>query len=130
MSADTREPQAEALRATEAPTEVQLADVHPPDPAYVDVSDGRPARKPIIPAHLREGDGSAGLARGILRHLRHQSIRHGHAGAYHAVRSPRYLTLLLPGRSSGCSASAAGSCPGGMPPTSTGSSTRPPLTAC
>ncbi len=39
-----------ALRAIEAPTEVQLGDAHPSRPAYVDVSDGAAARKPIIPA--------------------------------------------------------------------------------
>ncbi len=85
----------QVLRAAEAPTEVQLADTHPPGPAYVDVSDGRPARKPVIPGHLREGDGLAGVARGIRRHLHHKSIEHGHAGAYHAVRSPRYITLTI-----------------------------------
>ena len=81
------------LRATDASTEIHTAEAA--GLAYVDVSDGRPARKPIIPAHLREGDGLGGLHRGVRRHLHHQTVRHGHAAVYHGVRSPRYITLML-----------------------------------
>jgi DNA segregation ATPase FtsK/SpoIIIE, S-DNA-T family len=99
MSTDTTDPQANgqviSLRAAEVPTEVQLADTHPAAPAYVDVSDGTAARKPVIPAHLREGDGPAGLYRGVRRHLHHRAIEHGHAAAYHGIRSPRYITLTV-----------------------------------
>jgi len=98
MSTDTTEPQANgqviSLRAGEVPTEVQL-DTRTPGPAYVDVSDGTAARKPVIPSHLREGDGLAGLRRGVRRHLAHLAVRHGHAAAYHGVRSPKYLTLTI-----------------------------------
>ncbi len=97
MSADTNAMLADGqvLRAAEVPTEVQLADTHPPGPAYVDVSDGASARKPVIPAHLRDGGGLYGLARGIRRQFHRRAIRHGHAAAYHGIRSPRYLTLTL-----------------------------------
>jgi DNA segregation ATPase FtsK/SpoIIIE, S-DNA-T family len=91
----TRNGEVVPLRAAEAPTEVQLADTQPPGPAYVDVSDGRASRKPVIPAHLRDGDGVAGLRRGIRRHLHRRAIEHGHAAAYHSVRSPKYLTLTV-----------------------------------
>jgi DNA segregation ATPase FtsK/SpoIIIE, S-DNA-T family len=57
------------------------------------VSDGRPARKPVIPAHLFDGQGLTGLWLGVRRHLRHRAIEHGHRAAYHGVRSPRYLLL-------------------------------------
>ncbi len=82
-----------ALPAADAGTEVRLGEST--RPAYVDVSDGRPARKPVIPQHLFDGDGMAGLARGVRRHLRHQAAEHGHRAAYHGVRSPRYLVLML-----------------------------------
>jgi DNA segregation ATPase FtsK/SpoIIIE, S-DNA-T family len=82
------------LRAIEAPTEVQLGEAHP-RPAYVDVSDGSAARKPVIPAHLRDGTGLAGLSRGIRSQLRNRAVRHGHAAAYHSVRSPRYIALTI-----------------------------------
>jgi DNA segregation ATPase FtsK/SpoIIIE, S-DNA-T family len=89
MSTDTTEPQANgqviSLQAVEAPTEVQL-DTGTPGPAYVDVSDGRAARKPIIPEHL------ATWGR-VRAYLRHRAVEHGHAAAYHGVRSPKYLTL-------------------------------------
>ena len=97
MSTETSASQADAqvLRAIEAPTEVQLTETQPPGPAYVDVSDGRAQRKHIIPPHLFDGAGLAGLWRGVRRHLHHQAIRHGHAAAFHGVRSPRYLVLTL-----------------------------------
>ncbi len=99
MTNDTTGSQADAqviqLRAAGAPTEVQLGEAHPSGAVYVDVSEGRASRKPIIPAHLRDGDGLAGLARGVRAHLHHEAVRHGHAAAYHAVRSPRYLTLTF-----------------------------------
>jgi len=98
MSTDTAEPQANgqviSLRAAEAPTEVRLSEDHRA-PAYVDVSDGAAARKPVIPSHLREGDGLAGLVRGVRRHLAHLAARHGHAAAYHGIRSPGYITLTV-----------------------------------
>jgi DNA segregation ATPase FtsK/SpoIIIE, S-DNA-T family len=84
-----------ALPAADAGTEVHLDQGQPPGPAYVDVSDGRPHRKPIIPGHLRDGDGLAGLRRGIKRHLHHRGLEHGHRAAYHGIRSPRYLMLTL-----------------------------------
>ncbi len=84
-----------ALPAADAGTEARLGQAT--TPAYVDVSDGRPARKPVIPQHLFDGAGLAGLARGVRRHLRHQAAEHGHRAAYHGVRSPRYLVLMLAG---------------------------------
>ena len=89
---DTRVP---ALQAADAQTEARLDGGQQPGPAYVDVSDGRASRKPIIPGHLFDGEGLAGLARGIRRHLHHQAAEHGHRAAYHGVRSPRYLVLML-----------------------------------
>jgi DNA segregation ATPase FtsK/SpoIIIE, S-DNA-T family len=83
------------LPAADAGTETRLDQGQPPGPAYVDVSDGRPARKPVIPAHLRDGDGLGGLWHGLRRHLHHRAIEHGHRAAYHGVRSPRYLALTL-----------------------------------
>ena len=55
-----------------------------------------PQRKPIIP-RTADGGGQAGLARGIAGSCT-AAIRHGHAAAYHGVRSPGYLTLTLAGR--------------------------------
>jgi hypothetical protein len=39
------------LRATDAGTETKVAEAA--GPAYTDLTDGRPARKPVIPAHWR-----------------------------------------------------------------------------
>jgi DNA segregation ATPase FtsK/SpoIIIE, S-DNA-T family len=88
-------PSAKALPASDAGNEIRLDEGHPPGPAYVDVSDGRAQRKPIVPPHLREGDGLAGLLRGVRRHLHHRAIEHGHAAAWHSVRSPRYAVLTF-----------------------------------
>jgi DNA segregation ATPase FtsK/SpoIIIE, S-DNA-T family len=82
-----------ALPAADAGTETHLTET--PGPAYVDVSDGRAQRKPIIPHHLRDGDGLAGLGRGVKRHLHHRALEHGHRALYHGVRSPRYAVLHL-----------------------------------
>jgi hypothetical protein len=82
-----------SLPAADAGTEVRLDDA--PAPAYVDVSDGRPARKPVIPTYLRQGDGAAGLARGVRRHLGHQAVRHGAAHVHHRYRKARLVAELL-----------------------------------
>jgi S-DNA-T family DNA segregation ATPase FtsK/SpoIIIE len=86
-------PESGNLRALDAGTEVRLGSA--PAPAYVDVSDGRAHRKPIVPGHLRDGDGLAGLGRGVRRHFHHRAIEHGHRAAYHAVRAPRYAVLTV-----------------------------------
>jgi DNA segregation ATPase FtsK/SpoIIIE, S-DNA-T family len=82
-----------ALEAADAGTEVRLDNTAAP--ADVDVSDGTAARKPVIPAHLRDGHGLAGLGRGIRTYLRHRAVEHGHAAAYHGVRSPKYIALTV-----------------------------------
>jgi S-DNA-T family DNA segregation ATPase FtsK/SpoIIIE len=82
-----------SLPALDAGTEVRLD--QSPAAAYVDVSDGRAHRKPIVPPHLRDGDGLGGLSRGVRTHLHHRGVQHGHAAAYHAVRSPKYATLTV-----------------------------------
>jgi DNA segregation ATPase FtsK/SpoIIIE, S-DNA-T family len=84
-----------ALPAADAGTETRLDEGLPPGAAYVDVSDGRAQRKPVIPSHLRDGDGLTGLWRGVRRHLHHRAAEHGHRAAYHGVRSPRYLLLMV-----------------------------------
>jgi hypothetical protein len=68
MSTDQAPREADAeviqLRAAEAPTEAKLDQT--PAPAYIDVTDGAAQRKPIVPAHLRDGpawpDSAAGFA--------------------------------------------------------------------
>ncbi len=50
------------------------------------MSDGRPQRKPVIPAHWLTWDAAR-------EHVRLAAARHGHAAAYHGVRAPAYLVL-------------------------------------
>src|SRR6476660_2417547 len=72
------------LRAEDAATETRVTES--PGPAYADLSDGRPARKPVIPAHWR----TWAAAR---EHVKLAAARHGHAAAYHGVRAPGYLFM-------------------------------------
>jgi DNA segregation ATPase FtsK/SpoIIIE, S-DNA-T family len=72
------------LRATDAGTETRTAES--PGPAYTDLSDGRPQRKPIIPAHWRTWERAR-------EHVKLAAARRGHAAAYHGVRAPGYLVL-------------------------------------
>jgi S-DNA-T family DNA segregation ATPase FtsK/SpoIIIE len=72
------------LRAKDAGTEVHTAEAT--GPAYTDLSDGRPARKPIIPAHWRTREAAR-------EHVNLAAARHGHAAAYHGVRAPGYLFM-------------------------------------
>jgi DNA segregation ATPase FtsK/SpoIIIE, S-DNA-T family len=72
------------LRATDAGTEVRTAEAT--GPAYIDLSDGRPARKPVIPQHWR----TWAAAR---EHVNLAAARHGHAAAYHGIRAPMYVVL-------------------------------------
>ncbi len=71
---------AEVIRAIEAGTETRLHEGQPPGPAYVDLADGRAKRKPIVPPHLFDGEGLAGLWRGIRRHRHHRAVERGRAG--------------------------------------------------
>jgi hypothetical protein len=73
-----------ALRAVDAGTETRTAES--PGPAYTDLTDGRPARKPIVPAHWRTREAAR-------EHVKLAAVRHGHAAAYHGVRAPAYLFL-------------------------------------
>ena len=72
------------LRAVDAGTETRT--VEAAGPAYTDLSDGRPARKPIVPAHWRTWEAAR-------EHVRLAAARHGHAAAYHGIRAPAYLVL-------------------------------------
>jgi DNA segregation ATPase FtsK/SpoIIIE, S-DNA-T family len=72
------------LRAKDAGTETRT--VEATGPAYTDLSDGRPQRKPIVPGHWR----SWAAAR---EHVKLAAARHGHAAAYHGIRAPGYLVL-------------------------------------
>lgn len=74
------------LRARDAGTEVRTAEAT--GPAYTDLSDGRPQRKAIIPAHWRTREAAR-------EHVRLAAARHGHAAAYHGVRVPAYLMLTV-----------------------------------
>jgi DNA segregation ATPase FtsK/SpoIIIE, S-DNA-T family len=74
------------LRATDAGTEART--IEATGPAYTDLSDGRPARKAVIPAHWR----TWAAAR---EHVQLAAARHGHAAAYHGVRVPMYVALTL-----------------------------------
>ena len=72
------------LRAEDAGTETRTAESA--GPAYAGLSDGRPQRKPIIPAHWRTWEAAR-------EHVKLAAARHGHAAAYHGVRAPGYLVL-------------------------------------
>jgi DNA segregation ATPase FtsK/SpoIIIE, S-DNA-T family len=72
------------LRATDAGTETKVAEA--PGPAYTDLTDGRPARKPIVPAHWRTREAAR-------EHVKLAAARHGHAAAYHGVRLLPYLFM-------------------------------------
>ena len=72
------------LRAVDTGTETRTAEAT--GPAYTDLSDGRPARKPIVPAHWRTWEAAR-------EHVRLAAARHGHAAAYHGIRAPAYLVL-------------------------------------
>jgi DNA segregation ATPase FtsK/SpoIIIE, S-DNA-T family len=74
------------LRATDAGTEART--IEATGPAYTDLTDGRPARKAVIPAHWR----TWAAAR---EHVKLAAARHGHAAAYHGVRAPMYVALTL-----------------------------------
>lgn len=76
------------LRAVEAPTEVQLEEDRTPAPAYVDLTGGESARRPIIPAHWSSREAAK-------RHLSLMAARHSHRAMYHGVRSPGYFTKAL-----------------------------------
>jgi hypothetical protein len=67
------------LRAADAGTEAKVAEAA--GPAYTDLSDGRPARKPVIPAHWRTREAAR-------EHVRLALVRYGHSAAYHGVRLP------------------------------------------
>jgi DNA segregation ATPase FtsK/SpoIIIE, S-DNA-T family len=72
------------LRAVDAGTEARTTEAA--GPAYVDLSEGRAQRKPIVPAHWRTREAAR-------EHVRLAAARHGHAAAYHGVRAPAYLAL-------------------------------------
>ena len=73
------------LRASEAATEVRLTEDRSPLPAYVDLTDGRPARKPIIPEPLQR------------ERIRRTLASHAEAGWYHArFQVLRALFVYLP----------------------------------
>jgi DNA segregation ATPase FtsK/SpoIIIE, S-DNA-T family len=72
------------LRASDAGTETKVAEAT--GPAYADLTDGRPARKPIVPAHWRTREAAR-------EHVKLSAARHGHAAAYHGVRLPGYLFM-------------------------------------
>ena len=72
------------LRAKDAGTEART--IEATGPAYTDLSDGRPARKPIVPAHWRTREAAR-------EHVKLVAARHGHAAAYHGVRAPGYLFM-------------------------------------
>jgi DNA segregation ATPase FtsK/SpoIIIE, S-DNA-T family len=72
------------LRAADAGTETKVAEAT--GPAYTDLTDGRPARKPVIPAHWRTREAAR-------EHVKLAAARHGHAAAYHGVRAPGYLFM-------------------------------------
>ena len=74
------------LRAADAGTEARLSES--PGPAYVDLTEGKPQRKPVIPEHWRTWERAR-------EHVRLAAARHGHAAAYHGVRSPAYLALTV-----------------------------------
>ena len=72
------------LRAADAGTETRVAEAA--GPAYTDLTDGRAARKPVIPAHWRTREAAR-------EHVKLAATRHGHAAAYHGVRAPWYLFM-------------------------------------
>ena len=71
-----------SLRAVEAATEVAADES--PGPAYVDLTSGQAARKPIIPPHWQTREAAR-------VHVQLIAARHGHRAAYHGVRLPAYL---------------------------------------
>jgi DNA segregation ATPase FtsK/SpoIIIE, S-DNA-T family len=73
-----------SLHAVDAGTETRAAEAA--GPAYADLSDGQAQRKPIIPAHWHTREAAR-------EHVRLAAARHGHAAAYHGVRTPAYLVL-------------------------------------
>jgi S-DNA-T family DNA segregation ATPase FtsK/SpoIIIE len=72
------------LRASDAGTEIRTAEAA--GPAYTDLTDGRPQRRPIIPGHWR-------TRQAAREHVRLAAARHAHAAAYHGVRAPAYVVL-------------------------------------
>jgi hypothetical protein len=74
------------LPARDAGSEAKVAESA--GPAYTDLSDGRPARKPVIPAHWRTREAAR-------EHVRLALVRYGHSGAYHGVRLPAYAVLTV-----------------------------------
>jgi S-DNA-T family DNA segregation ATPase FtsK/SpoIIIE len=77
-----------SLRAAEAPTEVQLEEVKPSAPAYVDVTSGEAQGRPLVPEHWRTREAAR-------RHISLAAARHGHRAAYHGLRSPSYFVKAL-----------------------------------
>ena len=78
--------QLEPLHAVQAPTEVQFEERKPP--VYVDLTSGDAQRKQIIPEHWATRERRR-------QHVRLAAARHGHAAAYHGVRSPAYGALAF-----------------------------------
>lgn len=74
------------LRAIDAGTETHVTQAE--GPAYADLTDGHPARKPVIPDHWRTKDARR-------QHVRLATARHKHAAAYHGVRAPAYLVKTV-----------------------------------
>jgi DNA segregation ATPase FtsK/SpoIIIE, S-DNA-T family len=72
------------LRARDAGTEVRTGEAT--GAAYTDLSDGRPQRKPVIPAHWR----TWAAAR---EHVKLASGAAAYHTAWHGVRAPAYLVL-------------------------------------
>jgi DNA segregation ATPase FtsK/SpoIIIE, S-DNA-T family len=74
------------LRAEDAATDTRVTES--PGPAYADLTDGRPQRKAIIPAHWR----TWAAAR---EHVKLASGAAAYHTAWHGVRVPMYLVLTL-----------------------------------
>jgi DNA segregation ATPase FtsK/SpoIIIE, S-DNA-T family len=76
------------LRAVDAQTETILEDAATAAPAHVDLTSPDAQRKRIIPEHWTTRENAR-------RHIALVAARHGHAAAYHGVRSPGYFFRAL-----------------------------------
>ena len=76
------------LRAVDAQTEVRLDEDQAAAPSYVDLTSPDAQRKAVIPEHWRTRENAR-------RHVALAAARHGHAAAYHSVRSPAYFFKAL-----------------------------------